>query len=713
MGKLLTKASVLLLGSMVTLGAVAAATIVSSDKAVSSEAKASLVTPKQKMDADVVVSSIDLSIDGYTGSLDMRGLSEGAAEMKYVVHYSSGEDKGSREVSVKVYLNEEEVEDVVWEAPCYYLDKGYGDFYLSFAKNGTYTVKVTSKEYPSVTATFDINVTGIVPIAYHDYRLATEISSAKKYIIAADYHAMDESSHGIYGQGAKDVTIKNGVITTNNPHITWLLEEKEGDDSIYSIVPYARDNYLGAYNNGFSGKRIAQLGNGDGDWKITYDKDKKQWEIENSGFADDEARFLRFDTNSSRWVVNKTDFGIKPQIYEINDGDSHIAALEIAKPGKTHYAIGDTFTAEGLVVNAVKTKGDQPITYRDFTPSNTYGISFSKAVGAELNEEGSFDVTLTMVQNTDSYSVTYTIDVAKYSPTRYSKITESNAPADWRGSYLLVYENGDHSKLFDSSLDYVGITENYFEAKVANNQIVGSRDIDMRRVQIVRNFDLDGAPYIVKFPDGEYLLGNEYGMQNEPIFDAARGMASLSYGEDILSINGLPIRYNPKSGSERFKLYESSASNSPVSLYKLNVTASINQELAGFIETFNNGTNACKADGSTDVGALTASWGNLASSYKALSPDAQGRIASTTYTHNEEEYGTVADIVDRYDYIVNKYGLADFMNRKEAGLIQLASASKPLASQANNDAAVAVAAIAIASTLSIGGFFALRRRKGR
>ena len=366
------------------------------------------------------------------------------------------------------------------------------------------------------------------------------------------------------------------------------------------------------------------------------------------------------------------------------------------------------------MLNAAKTKGDQPITYRDFTSSNTYGIGFSTAIGAELNEEGSFDVTLTMTQNTDIYSVTYTIDVADYSPTRYSKITESNAPADWRGSYLLVYENGDHSKLFDSSLGYVGFTENYFEAKVANNQIAGSRDIDMRRVQIVRNFDLDGAPYVVKLPDGEYLLGNEYGMHNEPVFYATSGIASLSYGEDILSINGLPIRYNPKSGSERFKLYEPSASNSPVSLYKLNATTSINQELTGFIETFNNGTKICKADGSTDAGALTASWGSVASSYKALSPDAQGRIASTTYTHGEEEYGTVADIVDRYDYIVNKYGLADFMNRKEAGLIQLTSVPNPLsASQANNDVGVAVAVVAIASALSVGGFFALRRRKER
>ena len=203
-------------------------------------------------------------------------------------------------------------------------------------------------------------------------------------------------------------------------------------------------------------------------------------------------------------------------------------------------------------------------------------------------------------------------------------------------------------------------------------------------------------------------------MVNEPVFDAARGIASLSYGEDILSISGLPIRYNPKSGSERFRLYEPSASNSPVSLYKLNPTASINQELIDFIGTFNNGTKICKDDGSTNVGSLTASWESVASSYKALSPDAQGMIASTTYTHNEESYGTMKDVVDRYDYIVSKYGLADFMNRKEAGLIQLTSVPNPFsASQANNGAAVVVAVVAIASTLSVGGFFALRRRKER
>ncbi|MBE6126674.1 MAG: hypothetical protein E7182_01670 [Erysipelotrichaceae bacterium] len=713
MGKLLTKVSALLLGSMVTLGAGASVTIVSGDKALSSETKVSLVTPKQKMDAGVVVSSIDLSIDGYTEKIDGGGYPVADATVKYVVSYSTGEDKGSREVSVKVYSNEEEVEDMVWEEPCYYLDKGYGDFYLSFEKNGTYTVKVTSKECPSVTGTFDINVTGIVPVAYRDYELTTSpVSSGGNYVIAAGTHALYEGDFSFNeGQGAKDVTIKDNVITTNDQYIVWVLQEKEG--GAYAITERDdRYNYLGAVARG-SSKKIAITGNGNADWKINYDSEDGRWEFESVGFP---GNYLRYDTNVSHWVV--TDSGdsnyLWPALYKINDGSSHIAALEIAKPGKTHYAIGDTFTAEGLVVNAVKTKGDQPITYRDFTPSNTHGIGFSKAIGAELNEEGSFDVTLTMNQNTDSYSVTYTIDVAEYFPTRYSKITESNAPADWRGTYLLVYENEDHSKLFDSSLGYVGLTENYFEAKVADNQIVGSRDIDMRRVQIVRNFDLGGAPYVVKLPDGDYLLGNEYGITNEPIFDASRGIASLSYGEDILSINGLPIRYNPKSGSERFKLYEPSTSNSPVSLYKLNATTSINQELTDFIDAFNNGTKTCKSDGSTDAEALTASWGSVASSYKALSPDAQGRIASTTYTHNKEEYGTVADIVDRYDYIVSRYGLADFMNRKEAGLIQLTSVPKPLSvSRVNNGAAVVVALLAIASILSVGSFFALRRRKER
>jgi len=713
MGKLLTKVSALLLGSMVTLGAGAAAIIVSSDKAVSSETKASLVTPKREMNASVVASSIDLSIDGHTEEIDIDGGGYPTAdpEVKYVVNYSSGGDMGSREVSVKVYSNEEEVEDMVWDEPSYDLDKGYGSFYLSFAKNGTYTVKVTSKECPSVTGTLNVVVTGVVPVAYFDYELATSyVSSGGNYVIAAGTHALYEGNFSYSeGQGAKDVTINDDVITTNDQYIVWVLQAV--GDGAYKITERDdRNNYLGAVNRSSSNGTIAITGDGNADWKITYDNDKEQWEFESAGF---EGKYLRYDTNKSRWVVTDSEDSkyLRPALYKINDGSSHIAALEIAKPGKTHYAIGDTFTAEGLVVNAVKTKGDQPITYRDFTPSNTKGIGFSKAIGAELNEAGSFDVTLTL-NDDPSYSVTYTIDVAEYSPTRYSKITEAKAPADWRGTYLLVYENGDHSKLFDSSLGYAGITENYFEAKVADNRIDGSRDIDMRRVQIVRNFDLDGAPYVVKLPDGEYLLGNEYGMHNEPVFDAARGIASLSYGEDILSINGLPIRYN--SDSERFKLYEPSASNSPVSLYKLNPTASINQEWTGFIETFNNGTKICKADGSTDVGALTASWDSVASSYKALSPDAQGMIASTTYAHSEEDYGTLADIVGRYDYIVNKYGLADFMNRKEAGLIQLTSVPNPLsASQVNNDAAVVVAVVTIATTLTFGGFFALRRRKER
>ncbi len=661
---------------------------------------------------DVTVSSISISPGDFHGPIDAAGQDEVRAIFTYVVNYASGAENGTWSVFLSVRDEKGVVlEDAVDVSPWHEETNDYGDFRLSFTKNGTYTVTLTSDEDPSVTATLPVEVTGIYPRAFRDFKKATSITPGKDYLIVGDGTSRAMSwaiSNSTFV--SRDVSINNDVITTDDFGVIWELVEN-GDHTYSFVNRYGDRLYLSANENQTNVSGASESSDYT-KWNISYAND--EWTIVNAQFDSGSLtnKYLRCnhekDYDHWRMFDNKT--GVAPQLYEVDYDHPHFADLQVAKAGKTKYRVGEKYDAYGLVVDALYSSDATTISYSGFTNLDTKGFTFSTPIGQTLDKAGKIKIELSLNQNGYIHSTSYTITVTDddYTPTRYTKITNSNVPSDWRGTYLFVYENGQDSVMFDSSLseDKLFNGGNSYNVTVEDDAIVGTMNIDAGAVKVHRAFDNDGHPYAISIASGRYIQGDNYGAytRSTPNEDT---VAKFSYGEDVKIANAL-FKYN--SGADRFNLTDGRYNfYNTISLFKLDESS---VDMSSFVSDFDNATKAvCAADGSTDLGTLTSTWSSLSELFKNQSVDVQGILANTTYVHDGEVKGSLKDIVDRYDYIVNKYDLEDFMDRKEAGsFVAHASSSNALSQEANHSAAPIVAVGSIFFVASSGFLFFLKRK---
>ena len=139
--------------------------------------------------------------------------------------------------------------------------------------------------------------------------------------------------------------------------------------------------------------------------------------------------------------------------------------------------------------------------------------------------------------------------------------------------------------------------------------------------------------------------------------------SAVTIGVDTsIYVGGSKLVYNE---DREFISVDNSGSCRRVELFKK--VTSLSSEASSFTTSFKTFTDGvCVADGSTTQSSLEAGWANQKTAFNNLSADAQGYLANLTYYHNEEVAGSDEDIVDRYEYIVSKYSLEEFMNRREA-----------------------------------------------
>lgn len=154
-------------------------------------------------------------------------------------------------------------------------------------------------------------------------------------------------------------------------------------------------------------------------------------------------------------------------------------------------------------------------------------------------------------------------------------------------------------------------------------------------------------------------------------------------------------------------------------LYRLMPSADYQTHIDNFVSTFISGTaDACAAFNMTNE-----IWSDMADAFNVLTLDEQAYFANLEYLHNLEDTTSAENVVDRYDYIVAKYGFDDFMNRKDANTWkdyvhdsddtlpdEIPSLSRLIGEEVS--ASVIYIAIIITAVLSISSvLFFLNRRK--
>ncbi len=146
------------------------------------------------------------------------------------------------------------------------------------------------------------------------------------------------------------------------------------------------------------------------------------------------------------------------------------------------------------------------------------------------------------------------------------KVTE--APADWSGKYLIVYEEGSIALngALGAGLDKAG---NGVAVTIADGKIADSADLAASAVTIAA---VEGG-YSLQMAGGSYF-GTDTNT-NSLAVDAAAFVNTLALDADgsvlITGIGGAVLRFNSASNQMRFRYYKSSSytGQKPIALYKL------------------------------------------------------------------------------------------------------------------------------------------------
>ncbi len=169
----------------------------------------------------------------------------------------------------------------------------------------------------------------------------------------------------------------------------------------------------------------------------------------------------------------------------------------------------------------------------------------------------------------------------------YTKVT--TAPADWSGTYLIVYEakendlNGD--KAFNGSIDSLDVTSNTVDVDISDNKILSELSVT----------DLSQVEFTIAKVEGGYSIKSDSGIYigrsadaNELDESATKAYVNtISLAADgtvnIIGAGGAYLRYNSASNQRRFRYYKSSTytDQNDIALYKLDTTGETGGEESG------------------------------------------------------------------------------------------------------------------------------------
>ncbi|MBR6720661.1 MAG: fibronectin type III domain-containing protein [Alistipes sp.] len=330
-----------------------------------------------------------------------------------------------------------------------------------------------------------------------------------KYAIIAVNAAGDEYSamttaetSGSTARIASQVVTYDGEATTftapNNTYV-WNIKSVDG-----GYVIYTNDN---EYVNWQGGDTNGANLKGTADSKVTISQVEgtNQYNIQ---WAGNSSRYLAKNSSNAYFAFYKSgqrqDLFIVPVEVGVIE-PQQLAAPTIHKPEVTSNSItvswDDVANATGYAVSidggeatVVNTTNH---TFNGLTPKTTYTIS----VVAKGDDTYYTDSNAATVEAT-------TAEAPAASGAVYTKVT--SAPADWSGTYLIVWDSGAHATISSKDLAKTA------DVTISNDQIQSNVDVDNAAVTIAKNGDY----YSLMLPDGKYLSMNANGNQVNSVSSA-------------------------------------------------------------------------------------------------------------------------------------------------------------------------------------------------
>ena len=152
----------------------------------------------------------------------------------------------------------------------------------------------------------------------------------------------------------------------------------------------------------------------------------------------------------------------------------------------------------------------------------------------------------------------------------FVKVTE--APDDWSGEYLIVYEEGNLA--FNGGLTTLDATGNTISVTINDNTIAATDATLAATFTIAKS----GTSYTIQSSSGFYIgqTSNSNGLESSASTAYENKISLASDGINIVSSGGAYLRYNNNaSNGTRFRYYKSSSysNQQPIALYKREAAA--------------------------------------------------------------------------------------------------------------------------------------------
>ena len=371
-----------------------------------------------------------------------------------------------------------------------------------------------------------------------------------------------------------------------------------------------------------------------------------------------------------------------------------------------HYKRGEKIDLSGLELDVTLTDGRHIETSYDENPNYFTYPEYAYGSGTVPIE-----VTYAGVKKTNINIIVDQSDL------NYVKVT--NDLHDYRGNYVIAfYEDDDPYEGY--SYRALGFNMNTFNpqnptAKVEDNIISIKNSL-----LIQTHFELvviEGSYYLKKFDD-------------DPDHDVRYLTSDVDLTTNRSEACALNVKWDSSNNCAYVQLKSNGAylgtGGSPFAfgwgtkacLYKQELSKDDFSEINLFVNVFHEATQVCIQDG-REVVLTTEAWSTLGEQFNTLHLNAQGFVAGATYTHNQETYGTLEDIIDRYDYIISKYSqFDDFMYRDSLGnhhnyYNSPIGGITPYVIEDTNHAIMVITIIAAASVVSLIALIIIKKKKMR
>ena len=182
------------------------------------------------------------------------------------------------------------------------------------------------------------------------------------------------------------------------------------------------------------------------------------------------------------------------------------------------------------------------------------------------------DMNNTVAVNGNSFvmpAFNVTVSASFVQPSSYTYVKVTEAPTDWSGEYLIVYEGG--SKAFNGGLTSLDATNNTISVTINDNKIASTTNTDAAKFTIAKS----GNSYTIKSASG-YYIGRDASSNGLNANQTTQYLNTLGLDANnntvITGAGGYQLRFNSNSNDMRFRYYN--GTQQPIQLYKKTSNAS-------------------------------------------------------------------------------------------------------------------------------------------